>query len=362
MAIAVWFGWCWSATPAQARQVLDELGIPCALAAKPSLTQSERERIRRFAQEQVRALRSEDVQTSVKARDSLAWPLNCENASLAFRLEYSDALVPELKGLTGGQDDRLAVSALLLMGRLRTTTAAEAVSASLASANPVVRAGAAAGLRETIAQVSKDSLGFSDAAVNRLLDDAAAALASERDPFVADMLVVVLGDSSRSNVSIRSRSAVRLAESFTRTIRAAGGDPAPSGRWSATVLRAIDLVRQTLFDQAGAGTVDKELARRSAVLAGQVLALARRRAEAGVGSGDPDLTRAVGAAEGLVIFAHTSLTGERLAEQGLQRQFEQASGGVGVEVFMEGVDAWVGSAGRLTKPPYNVPAAEFAPS
>lgn len=359
-------GWCalacWGVAPTEGRQGLDDAGIPCALASKPSLTQAEKDRIRRFAAEQSGALRGAEIGVSVKARDSLAMPLNCENVSLAFRLEYSDALVPELRALAGGGNDRLAVAALLLLGRLRTTTAAEAVAASLASANPVIRAGAASGFRDVIAQVAKDSLGFSDGAVNRLLDDAAAALASERDPVVADLLVVALGESGRSHPSIRSRSSVRLAEAFARTVREVStAEPAARAAWSPTVLRAIDLTRQTLFDQAGAGSVDRELARRSAILAGHVLALARRWVDPGDASSDSDLSRAVGAAEGLAIFAHSTLTGERLAERGLQRLFDQASAGGGAEALSEGVDAWVGPAGRLTRPPYNAPASEFAP-
>lgn len=343
---------------AAARQAAAPGQLPCALAAKQPLDPADETAIREFVAEHVTGLTDADPLAMSKSREALLSPLSCQGMTFAFRSKYAEVMTPSLLPLAAAKDERQAANALLMMGRLRTTTAADAIANSLKSDNAVIRFAAASGCREVLAQVSKDSFGFPDGAVDRLLDSLASALRVEKNPFAADMLVIALGGATKDNAAFRGRAMLRLTDAFERRLRSLRDEGAADSSWSPTILRCLDLVRQTLFEQGGAGAIDKEFARRAALLGGQTFAYAHDRLAKGVGAADPELSKSVGAADGLTVIAHQAVTGQRRADIGAQAAFDSAN----AADFAKAVEVWIGPAGLLLKAPYNGKPADFAPA
>lgn len=331
--------------------------LGCAIAAKDAPSAEDEQRIRQFVGEQAALLAGKEPGASVKAREALEAPLKCSQVTVAFRLKYGEALRTALEPLVGGADERVAVNALILLGKSKTSAALPALQTGLTSANAVIRMGATTAHRELLAQVAKDAGGFPDNARDQVLDRLGVALAKEGNAHVAEGLMLALGDATREKAELRARAMLRLADSaqqMLKTVRRGSGMKDPA--WSRAMLRGLDAARQTLFAQA-AGGLDREFARRAALLGGQVFAFVRDRLDAGVGATDPSLAMLAGAAEGLAIIANSSLGGAKIADRGMQALVTAGNAGG----FEQAAEAWIGAGGVLTKAPYNAKAEDFAP-
>lgn len=358
MAASVLCGTMWLGdSAALARQS----SLPCALAAKQTLDGADETRIRAFITQNLDEWKRDDANASAKARANLLEPLNCKEISFAFRLKYGESLVPALTTYVGGSDEQRSASAAIMLGRVRTGSAADALTSGLSAKSPATRLASASGYRELLRQVSKDAFGFPDASIDRIFDGLASALTSETDPFVADILVASLGDATRENPALRGRAMPRLAAAAAERLRTlASQTTGTPSDWSIMTLRALDLTRQTMFEQSGTGTVDRELARRSALLAGHVLAYVQNRIASRTAQGDSILAQAVAASEGLALIAHQTLTGERLAEKGLERAYSASQSGNDASAFSQAAQQWIGAEGLLTKAPYNAKPTDFS--
>lgn len=344
-----------------ARQPAPAGQLPCALASKQSLEAADEQTIRGFVSAHAPALSDADPAKNSDARAALMAPLACDGVTFAFRTKYADALVPALTPVLSSKEDRQAVNALLLLGRIRTTASADAIASGLKSQSPAIRFAAGAAYREILNQLSKDSFGFPEGAVDRVLDGLASALRTEADANTADILIVALGDAPKGDAALRGRAMLRLTDAMTRRLLTLRKEPAIGEDWSRAILRSLDLARQAILAQGGTGAIDKEFARRAAVFSGQVFAFARDRLGA-MTSADADLSKAVAAAEGLAVIAHQAVTNQRLNEKGLQRAFDSSIGQAGGGEFTRAADSWIGAEGLLVKPPYGVAAAELAPT
>lgn len=343
---------------AAARQEAAPGQLPCALAAKQPLDATDEGTIRKFIAEHVGGLSDADPSAMSKSREALLGPLSCQGITFAFRSKYAEVLTPSLLPMVGAKDERQAANALLMLGRLRTTTTADAIANALKSDNAVIRFAAASGCREILSQVSKDAFGFPDGAIDRVFDALASALRVEKDPLAADMIVIALGSATKDNAALRGRAMLRLTEACERRLLLLRSEGNGNAMWSPTILRCLDLVRQTMFEQGGTGAIDKEFARRSALLGGQAFAYARDRLAKGLNTADPDLSKSVGAADGLTVIAHQAVTGQRRPDVGAQAAFDSGN----AADFTKSVDVWIGQAGLLIKAPYNGKPADFSPA
>jgi hypothetical protein len=347
--------------PALGRQAAPPGQLPCALAEKQEFAPADEHAIKSYAAEHVAALQGEDLDASSRAREALTAPLSCKGLTFAFRLKYANLLTPMLSPLAQGQDERLAVNALVLMGRLRTTTSADALAAGLKSPSAARRFATASGYRELLGQLAKDSFGFPETSVDRMLDALGRGLASERDPLAADMFVIALGDATRGDALLRGRAAIRLASAVHDRMTEARKGRESAGPWSPTLLRALDLTRQTMFDQGGRGKIDAALAKQAGLMCGQVLAFARDRLAAEGKVQDSELSQTVGAADGLLAIAVEAAGGQRVPESGLQKVFDRAASDGDAKPFVAVLDGWIGASGHLTKPVFGGKASDFAP-
>lgn len=327
--------------------------LSCDLAAKDALTAADETAIKEFVSASAGPFAGENVADSQRARDTLAEPLSCARVTIAFRLKYAEALEPVLSPLAAGTDDRLATNALLMFGKLRTTSSLRPLETALSHSNPVIRFAAASGFRELISQLARDNFGFSEQQLDRLFDTLRDALVKETDPLAAEGLVLALGDATKSSAPLRRRAILRLADAAAKRVATLPASD-DSSAWTSTMLRAVDLARQTLFEQAATG-VDREFARRAGLLSGYVFAYVRDHASSA--SADSSLAPLAGAAEGLAVIAHGSVAGQTLAEKGLRQAVEAAA----PDRISAAIEPWIGASGLLTQAPYSAPAADFAP-
>ncbi|MDX2116171.1 MAG: hypothetical protein SFZ24_11225 [Planctomycetota bacterium] len=331
------------------------VGEACSLSGQQSFSAGDEQTMRQRIDAGVEGLSSSTPADASRAREQLMEPLLCPGVTVAFRLKYGDLLEPALSPLASGRDDRVAVNALFVLAHLKTSNAAGPLTRGLASERAPVRFGAAAGIRALLGLIAADDAGFADAAVDRLLDDTGAALAKEADPIVAEGLVLALGDGPKAGMALRARAMRRLTSGLTaRLVALRATPPATQAEWSSTLLRAFDLARQSLFEQAASGA-DREFARSAALMSGQLFAYARD-VLARSGEADANLGATVAAAEGLSVIAHSTLTGQQLAEGNLRGAFE-----AGADRFRSAVEPWIGAQGALLKQPYGAAAGDFAP-
>lgn len=350
---------------ATAATAQNDLG--CTVASLSSMDSASETALRRFVTEQTALLAGTDALAGARAREALLAPLSCENVSVAFRLKYAEALEPALLPLIQGTDDRVAVGALRVAGKVGASGVVRLLEAGLAHSNEAIRLAAASGYRELLSQLAVDSFGFPEASVNRLLSTVADALAKEPNPFAADAMVIALADATRGNASLRSRALgemVRGLETRLRSIRTERG--INSTAWSAAAFRGLDLSRLALLEQIAAGAVDRSFATRLGKMGGQALAFARDFAPLASESERPSIGEMVGAAEVTLVITHNALTGTKVGEGGLRQSFQSAiDGSFSNEAsarFAEAASSWIGASGMLTKGPYNAGADEFAPS
>lgn len=335
--------------------------VNCAMAAKQAFGADDQQQIGALVASAAQELGSDDASVSQRGRDRLLTPLLCPGVSVAFRLEYGKAVEPAMAPMVTAQNDRVAVNALRVLGELRTSGSIRMLGQALQSDRAVIRFGAASGFRTLL---SSSDAGFPEREIERALDAVRGALQREQDAQVADALVVALA-STGASPDARTRAMGMMAETVAgrlKSLRAgAMGDAAPV--WTALAYRAVFVSRQALIEDLGRGGVNNDFARSGAVLAGQVLAMARElvsdpgaRAQSSLMQ---DLGGAVGVAEGLAVFSHNALTQQRINETNLRGSFESAVASGNPAPFVEAVGAWIGPAGRLTKAPYNAKPADF---
>ncbi|MBL8746574.1 MAG: hypothetical protein JNK58_09500, partial [Phycisphaerae bacterium] len=201
-----------------------------------------------------------------------------------------------------------------------------------------------------------------ESAIDRILDAVSSALKVEADPLAADIMTVALGEATRGSAGLRGRAMLRLTDAMGRRLQTLRKEASIDPAWSRTLLRSLDVARQAMLEQGGAGAIDKEFAKRAAVFSGQVFVFANDWVAKGMRSEETELSRAVAAAEGLAVIAHGAASGQRVPEKGLQRIFDSSVAAGKAGEFTAAIQSWVGADGLLLKSPYSAPASEFAPA
>lgn len=355
---ASWLIASWAATPLLAQPAVGD-ALPCTLAAAERVDAAAEAQIRSFVERQVDMLDG-DHQAQSRARDLLMEPLACQPVGVSFRLKYSEIAEPLLTPLVNGENERVAVNALRVAARLRTTGSLRPIEAGLASKSAAVRYGASAAARDLFAQLAVDSFGFPENSVDRLMDRLATTLTTETDPIVGDGLVLALCDGPSASAALRNKGASRVNPALAVRVKSLRAEGATGAAWVDVTYRALDASRLTILEQIAAGGAEKAVATSAAVLGGQALALARDRMKSGSEADRAAMMRLVNAAEITMVVSHNAITGQKVGEKALQRAFEAAASSGDAGQFATAIDSWIGASGLLTKAPYSANAADFA--
>ncbi len=339
--------------------------LGCETAALDTFNAEQKKRIQSFAESGLARLRDTDPAVSSGARDELLEPLGCASVSVGFRIELGRALEADLLRLSRGDDLRLAANALLIMGKVKSTSSISVLEESLKDTRPAIRLASAAALKVFL---SPPSAGLPDRSVEQVLESLGAALGAESAPLVAESIIAAL-DAARTSEALRSRANSRLVGAVTARLRGLRGTDR-EGAWAPAIIRAVNVSRSALIQQLGVNTVDREYARRAGVMSALALAYVRDRLPKVVSTSEDQASTAaffetceaiVIAAEGQIVFAHTPATGESLRALDLGAAFKNAISTGDAADFNRRLDGWIGPGGLFTKPPYSVPAADLAP-
>lgn len=327
--------------------------------------------VQRFIRDNTGSLASDNPQMVRRNRTALLEHLTDIQASPAFRVEFSKAIVPLLKPLVASEADLTVVNALVLAGDVATGDSMLILRDALKSAKPAIRYQAAFGMRRTfeaLASMATPTLRSDQAEEG--VSDLTKQLSVEADELVIDGLTYATIEAAKAP-GLRNFALLRLCETLSVKLKSMSGG---REQFAGALLRAGVGVRDALSatqvgGQGGqSGPLSAEATRACAELGGQLIAYCVRsvenkalpmaqRGEAGYSVREVYAQLAT-TAENIVLLAAT-LQGVQAPQSrriGDRLKTSTTSGDVS---FGEDARLLVGKAGLLSKPPFSFDPTTF---
>lgn len=341
--------------------------LPPGVSNAPSLAPAQIKQVQEFAQANLAKLKGTSISERETARDELVGALDAAGISLSFRLAMSNALVPELLRLAPAPDDHTAVNSLRVAQSIGTPQAADVLKSGLEDKRPAVRIASARGLRESIRHAATAAqTPINQAKIEDLIEKLARALSTEASAPTAKSLVLAL-DAARAGAPTGPMAAVHgkglelMADALASRAKAARGqkDPAVLAEWTDTLVTGLDALRRTYIDpQRISIAAQPGMKKAAGNLCGQSIAYLRARVSAGPVGSAPDsalLKTIANAAEAVLLLIEG---GDR--PQKLAGAFSASAESGNAKSLVDAADEWIGTGGRLTKPPFTLSAKDFS--
>ncbi len=307
---------------------------------------------------------AENPQAIKRDRTALLEPLADSQASPAFRLKYSETLIPILTPLAKAEADVVVINSLVIAGDLATAQAVDLLAAGIKSTKPAIRFQAAYGLRRTF-----EALGLMATPTMRpdqaeeAIKLLAKSIESEADPIVTDGLVYALVQATQTT-SLRNPAIAQLSAALSAKSKSLAGKAA-SGQLAQALLRGGAGVRDAL-GAAHAGEIPADTIKAAAELGGSFIAYCVKAIESKTlpmaDKGRPEAmlrethAQLATTAENVVLLALT-LQGGKAPEARKIGDRLKGSTTSGDASFGEDARAIIGATGLLTKEPFR-----FAPT
>ncbi|RMH12738.1 MAG: hypothetical protein D6695_05810 [Planctomycetota bacterium] len=256
--------------------------LPQGFQASGSLTSEQTAQLEEFINYQLGVLESGTPMARKGARDQLVAMFEAPSVSTAFRMACSRILRSSLESMMASdrQDSRYA--AYVIAAHLATDDAARMFETPIAGGDEATKVLALGQLRVLFIEVDGEGLAVQTPTLERLAGSIGRLLAEESSPHVAQQQAKALGTlaaarkpelsrvARRAMIELAKACSIRLSEMPAMTFE--NGD---EDRMELIAqLSAIDAARQWLV--LSTGTVDKEVGRDVAEMAGQMLALVSR--------------------------------------------------------------------------------------
>lgn len=337
--------------------------VDCAIASQQNFPPDDLQRIRDFVGKNASDLGSDDPALGGAARDRLLKPLNCKTVSVAFRMKYGEILWGGLgQYINLNTEPRIAANVLRIMGRARSIQSVQALRAGLSDSRPVVRFAATVGYRELLAKPALEGWAINRGNRKAVLTALQDALVNEPDPLIVSGVVVALSAVDDADASMRADAMTRLAQGLSvrhSMLKVDELSVAEVGSWARCYRRALISTRAALLQQIG-GPGQMNFAARAAVFGGHGAALVRdlmnRKDIADNKSIRAQLADVASVAE-MVVVLGTSSVGQPAQPPGLRKLFERGDRAD----FEKAIAPWISASGRLTQPPFDARAEDFAP-
>jgi len=350
----------WTATPSWAQG--RDARINDALVSASSIDREQQATLEAFVAQWRADLQSEDATTRQRARDALLDPLTRSGVtpSRAFRRAYDDAFEGAIEGLVRHDELGVAICAMQVAGAMGTQSGFTALMTALEDERP--------GARYTAALQMGRLLGVADegGAVIRgqQIDEGLEAL---RDLLATDEQILVALGATRAldqpQGDLRVRALTAQCEGLSAQIRSRRQAGALAQEEILVFLTTITEIRTAILQNASTLATQPEFAKAAAVLGGQTMSAtldlverSRREDLPGEVSREQVVTLAI-VAEVVATLAHDSLLGETVDAR-IEQEVRRALDGRPNQLRSV-VESWVGPNGRLTRPPYDRPAADF---
>lgn len=338
--------------------------LPPQVVTQAKLSDEDLKQLTAFIERYKAQLANDKDRNAVKvARVRLIEPLMNPQASVDFRIRYSEALSPVLEPLVKSTSDFIASNAVQILGELATPRAVERITAVLADKRPSVRYSASYAIQRVFENLLRSNPGLTSEQTRTLVDTVTTRLTSEDDANVAQGLVMALEAASEIPASqvrdVRAYSVTSAAKGVAARAKAMDGKQAIDPRWRQVIWRTARLTR-TALTQAPPNEprLTDDALKASGGLAGHTIALALRRVKNGLPAGEERdiLAQSVALAEATYFFASSNLGGKpneaqlsKLVLEGDAAKFEAAAMDI------------IGPNGVLTSPTFGFPDNEFVP-
>jgi hypothetical protein len=321
--------------------------------------------VQQYVRENSANLSSDNPDLIRRNRAALLEPLADEQTSPAFRLKYSELLMPLIGPLATNKSEIVVINALVIAGDLATAQSTDVLKAAASADKPAVRYQAAYGLRRTFeALAAMPTLTMRPDQAEDAVKAIAARLGTERDTLVLDGLVHA-GLAACNITSLRSPALINLSNAVSGLAKSADAAASPT---LAPVLLRAGLGTRDVLSQSLSAQVSADAVKAAAELGGHLIAYCIKAAQT---QGIPLAQRGQSeyatretfaqlatTAENIVLFALTSRgAGSVQAKQlGEKLKAGTASGDV---AFVEDALTVVGSTGMLSKAPFSFAPGTF---
>lgn len=337
------------ATLLPAAPALGQTGLDEALVSSTQLSGSQTSSVQAYAQAVAQGLTGSDLEGTRRARDLATEPLEFGAVSVDFRIRYSEALMPTLRQMLAGADQRKRLLAVRLAGDLATEDSADLVSDLFGARTEAERYMAVA----------------SAGRIFRTADTQAAAIRESRlESFVSELGELITGEASGAVVDAAARALLDAVNADSEVFGAAGpaaeatllvslSDRVRSGEGDAMLMSAVARTLNAMQNRIGFGEgVADQQVRDAAALAGDAVAMLLKSPAV---SGD-DLETAIalaGSADALIVFATEALDPNTVVSPaGLAAAMESGN-------LAGAAGRVIGPRGILVQGPHGLDAARF---
>lgn len=356
------------------------LAAPCAaqpgsvpaevIGSQSALNPQQVQELQAYVEANSANLTAERADQVRRDRTRLLEPLSGGSVSPAFRIAYSQVLVPVLAPLATNARDLTAINALVIAGEVGTQEAVEAIRAALADARPPVRYQSAYALMRVLASSAGGVPTLRPDQLSEVVRLIQGRLAEEKDPLVQDALVRAALAAMPIDIA-RSQAMTAVAGTVAAIADAQAATPAPEAQVQ-VFLRAASGLRDALAAPAQRLALTPEAIRAAAELSGALIRHTVRVASAG-GLLESGSVAAPGVAS-RDLYAQLTSASETLlglSGQALQQGFAVAPKNLGATLrrggtqgdatFAVDAGAFIGPQGSLARAPFGFPADRFAP-
>ena len=322
--------------------------------------------VQRFVKDNSGGLGSDNPQSVRRNRVALLEQLADPQASPAFRVEFSKALVPLLRPMLSSGADMAIINALVLAGDLATGDSVALLRDALKSPKPAIRYQAAFGMRRTFeALAAMATPTMRNDQSEEIVRELATRISAEEDALVVDGLIYAGIEAARV-LTLRSFALARIAGAVATKVKALTGG-AGSEQLSGALLRASVGVRDAL-SSTQAGQTSPEAVKAAAELGGRLIAYCVRGVESKslpmAQKGEVDYVirelyaQLATTAETIVLLAAT-LQGATPPESRKIGEKLKASTTISDASFGEDARLLVGRTGLLSKAPFSFDPGTF---
>jgi hypothetical protein len=226
-----------------------------------------------------------------KARLAILEPLQDQQVSAPFRLEYSRALADKLTEFTGKTDTIVVINALFVAGELATEQGVGIVEKHLSSKDTSVRFAAIKGLAVTLDAAARRTPAIADERLLKILDSLSKSLATEEDPVVYDATARAIATGFNKD-SISSAAVTQLSKPLSAWLKKNAGKPGSPERLD-TLIVVSTSVRDAATKVAAGAALSASAKRDATTLGAELLGYVAAGLKAGaefpkINAGDPE--------------------------------------------------------------------------
>lgn len=272
------------------------------LAPKETLTQADKDEIKRQVDKAAPMLASGDASDVKRAREMLTDAFEAKRVSVGFRVEAARQMLPALTPIIAGQRELAAVNALRVAGEAATSNSLTVVLGSLKDPRTSVRIGASYALSRLFMQAARTAPAVTPGDTSRALQAIEAYIAAEADPMALDTAISAM--VAAGGVPGGEDASIRISNVVIAKIN--GKYDSPDNL--ALAFRAVREMRSQ-FTAAGA-TVSPAAASAAAAVAAELLKCIQAQMTT---ANATTLQTAAGAAETTITLASTTLRGPDIA-------------------------------------------------